>query len=108
MHHEVKNNVSAFIDSRVYFLNNNNKKPLCFVMFFFPLKIFLNINQELMEKDLQKRLGLHHLLTSGSSTTVVSNSIPGGLQLCRVSLQITPVWKFLVIMNILISWIRCV
>ncbi len=42
---------------------------------------------------------------------VVSNSFPRGPQLCKFSsnqLQLTPAWKFLVILNILISWIRCV
>ncbi len=39
---------------------------------------------------------------------MVSNSIPGGPQLCRVQLQLTPAWKLLVILKSLVSWIRCV
>ncbi len=40
--------------------------------------------------------------------SVVSNSISGGPHICAVSLQITPAWKFLVILETLISQIRCV
>ncbi len=38
---------------------------------------------------------------------LVSNSIPGGPQLCSLA-QITPAWRFLVILKSLISRIRCV
>ncbi len=51
------------------------------------------------------------LFTSQDLKALVSNSIPGGPQLAELSsnqLQITPAWKFLVILKTLISWIRCV
>ncbi len=41
-------------------------------------------------------------------SALVSNSIPGGPQLCRVELQLISAWMFLVLLKTLISWIRCV